>query len=121
MAKPKNPVGAKSDKLWRGALLRAVRRRVDGKGNPQQLERMADKCVERAVKGDMTAAKEVGDRLDGRATQALELDVPVTITKIVRQIVEPESEEAEAAKAATAGQADRKAARRAGNGADASK
>ena len=38
---------------------------------------------------------------------------------IVRQIVEPDTEAAEAARVATAGQPNRKAARRAGNGADA--
>ena len=66
MAAPKNPIGAKSDKLWRDAVMRAVRRRENGKG-PQALERMADKVVEQALEGNMAAIKEIGDRLDGRA------------------------------------------------------
>ena len=94
MAAPKKPLGAKSDKLWRGALLLAVKRRLEGKGSPQQLERMADKCVERAVKGDMVAAKEVGDRLDGRPVQGVEFGVAVRITRIERHIVAPKALEA---------------------------
>jgi len=121
MAAPRNPLGAKSDKLWRAALLRAVKRRKEGKGSPQQLERMADKCVERAVKGDMVAAKEVGDRLDGRASQSVDIDVTAPVTEIVRRIIAPGSVEAQAVMGGIAGQTDRKAAKRAGNGSDAPK
>ncbi len=89
MAAPKKPriVGPKSDKLWRDALMRAVKRRAGGKGNPQKLERIADACVEEALKGDIPAIKEIGDRLDGKPTQGVELAADDTITKIVREIV----------------------------------
>ncbi len=44
MAARKTPAaGAKPDKLWRDALMRAVNRRAKGKGAPQRLEMIAEK------------------------------------------------------------------------------
>jgi hypothetical protein len=60
------PSGSYADKLWRDALRRAVLKRVEGE---QNLDRLADSVVRQGLKGDMTAAKEIGDRLDGKATQ----------------------------------------------------
>lgn len=72
MAAPKKPAGAKSDKLWRDALMRAVRR-VEA-GQPSQfLERIADQVVKQALDGDMTATREIGDRLDGKPHQTAEI------------------------------------------------
>lgn len=71
MAAPINPVGAKSDKLWRGAILRAVHRQMkDGKS--KRLEGLAERLISEALSGDMQALKEIGDRLDGRPHQAIE-------------------------------------------------
>lgn len=74
MAAPKNPstLGAKSDKIWRDAVMRAVKRRAEGKDKPQQLEKLADKLVDCALAGEVSALKEIGDRLDGRPSQQLE-------------------------------------------------
>lgn len=63
--------GQKSDKIWRDALMRAVKRSYDG-GNLKNLEVLATKTVNMALNGDMTAIKEIGDRLDGKATQAIQ-------------------------------------------------
>lgn len=71
MAAPKKAVGPKSDKLWRDAIMRAVHRQTDGKGSPQRLEKIADVVASLALDGDMQAAKEIGDRLDGKATQPI--------------------------------------------------
>ena len=75
MAARKSPAaGAKPDKLWRDALMRAVRRRTgDSKDDPQYLEKIADRCVSEANKGNMAAIKEIGDRLDGKAAQSVAL------------------------------------------------
>lgn len=70
MAAPKNPVGAKSDKIWRDAIMRAVRRRDSGE-DPQALEKLADSLVRKGMEGDVTALKEIGDRLDGKPVQAI--------------------------------------------------
>lgn len=65
----KKPSGPYADKLWREALRRAVLKRVE---KAQRLDRIAEQVVAKAEQGDMIAAKEIGDRLDGRPAQAVE-------------------------------------------------
>lgn len=57
--------GATKGKIWRDAVRRAVN------GDSTQLDRLAQKLVEMAEEGDMTAMKEIGDRLDGRPVQGI--------------------------------------------------
>lgn len=52
--------------------MRAVNRRLKGEGDPKALDRLATKLVERGLEGDVPAMKEIGDRLDGKPTQAIE-------------------------------------------------
>lgn len=61
--------GPYADKLWREALRRAVLKRVD---KQQRLDRIAEKVVAAAEDGKLDAAREIGDRLDGRAAQSIE-------------------------------------------------
>ena len=90
MAATKNPKGLKSDKEWRDAIRRAVHETrkdpADGRKR-KRLVSLARKLVERAEGGDVAALKEIGDRLDGKPTQGVELAADETITKIVREIV----------------------------------
>lgn len=72
MAAPKRPVGSKSDKLWRDAISRAVHRIQAGK-KTKFLETIANRLVKEAANGDLVAMKEIGDRLDGRATQQIDV------------------------------------------------
>ena len=77
MAAPKKPSGSnyKSDKIWRDALHRAVKRLVTSERTGEKtkaLEELADSVVLQGIGGNIPAAKEVGDRLDGRAVQAIE-------------------------------------------------
>ncbi len=74
MAAPKKAVGPKSDKIWRDALMRAVRR-VDKGTDAQYLDRLADKVVQLGLEGEASAYKEIGDRLDGKAHQTTELTI----------------------------------------------
>jgi len=74
LAAPKNPVGAKSDKIWRDAIQRAVKRRLQGKSGPQALDQLADRLVEAGLEGDVSAMKEIGDRLDGKPVQGVAHD-----------------------------------------------
>jgi hypothetical protein len=69
----KKPSGPYADKLWREALRRAVLKRVEGE---QRLDLIAERVVAQALDGDDKAYKEVGDRLDGKAAQALEHSGP---------------------------------------------
>ena len=62
--------GPKSDKLWREALMRAIKRR-DKDGVPF-LDKLAATCIDCALAGDMSAMKEIGDRIDGRPVQQVE-------------------------------------------------
>lgn len=92
MAAAHNQVGKKSEKLWRDAIMRAVNRRENGKGNPKWLDRLADTLVQIGNKGDVSAVsalKEIGDRLDGKPAQSVELGIQLEITRIERTIVDP--------------------------------
>lgn len=87
--------GPKSDKIWADAVRRAVLRRIDNvEGKPQKIERLADNLVEAGLAGDMSAVREIGDRLDGRPAQASivqgDPNNPI-IHKIIREIVRPEN------------------------------
>ncbi len=83
MAAPDNPKGAKSDKIWRGAIMRAVRRLETDEPpkdpKPQQkLELLADQLVKQGLAGEVPALKEIGDRLDGRPMQTVaHAEVPI--------------------------------------------
>lgn len=63
-----NPKGRISDKLWRDAIMRAVKRRASGQ-DPRALDKLADKVVALGLDGDMQAIKEIGDRIDGKPVQ----------------------------------------------------
>lgn len=79
MAARKQPSrGGKPDKLWRDALMRAVKRAADGT-KTKRLEKLADKLVDEALAGNVVALKEIGDRLDGRPTQDLNVASSQTV------------------------------------------
>ena len=86
MAAPKKAVGPKSDKLWRDAIMVAVKRQATDGKKTKKLALLADKLVTKALDGDITAMKEIGDRLDGKPAQSVELggrdgkDLSFTIT-----------------------------------------
>jgi hypothetical protein len=67
------PQGGKPDKLMRDAIMVALKREATGAdGQPtRKLYLIADKLVDLAVSGDMAAIKEVNDRVDGKAVQAI--------------------------------------------------
>ena len=54
--------------LWANTIRRAV---VQADG--AKLRAIADKLIEKAAEGDIQAIKELGDRLDGKVAQAVEL------------------------------------------------
>lgn len=74
MAGVKGRSGPKQEKPWRDALMLAVNRAVT-KGGDKAIHRIADAVVNAAIAGDMQAAKEIGDRLDGKARQEVEATV----------------------------------------------
>lgn len=95
MAAPINPKGAKSDKIWRDAIMRAVRRLNTDEppkdAAPQQrLEVLADMLVTKGMLGDVPALREIGDRLDGKAMQPIggDADNPI-VHRVLREIFDP--------------------------------
>jgi hypothetical protein len=86
-----NNKNACKNKPWLEALNRAMIRYDGGKVNALNL--IADQTVKAAVSGDMWAIKEIGDRVDGKAAQAVTVsgdeNNPIAITEIVRTVVKP--------------------------------
>lgn len=76
------PVGnnnATKNKCWREALQRIVAKR------PKDLEQVAEALFAAAKQGDIAAIKELGDRLDGKASQDVNAKVEGNLTvEIVR-------------------------------------
>lgn len=65
------PIGnqnAREGRIWRDTLRRALLAE-DGKN----LRKIADALVAKAADGDVAAIKEIGDRVDGKAVQSVEL------------------------------------------------
>lgn len=70
--------------------MRAVRRAATGE-DVQALEKLADKLVETGLGGDVSALKEIGDRIDGKPTQMIvgdESNPLHVVTRIERVIVD---------------------------------
>lgn len=69
----KAPSGPFADKPFRDALRIAVKRpgEDEAKGKTK-LDRIAAQLVTVAIGGDVSAAKEIGDRLDGKVPQAMQ-------------------------------------------------
>jgi hypothetical protein len=86
------PVGntnsSKNNRLWAETIRRAV---VQADG--EKLRAIAEKLIALAAEGDMQAIKELGDRLDGKPSQSVDVgsdpDRPL-VTKVVREIVSPQ-------------------------------
>ena len=96
MAAPKAPRGAKSDKIWRNAIRKAVHelRAATGDEKAERIKAitlLARRLVTKAMEGDVMALKEIGDRLDGKPVQGVALGMDVRITRIERYIVAPEA------------------------------
>ena len=58
-------------KPWADAL-RLAALRVDSKTKQQKLSLLAEQTIKAGLAGDMSAVREIGDRLDGKATQPVE-------------------------------------------------
>lgn len=64
-----NDFSSKNNRLWRETLRRVAAQ------SPEKLRRIAEALYDKAAEGDVAAIKEIGDRLDGKAIQAIEADV----------------------------------------------
>lgn len=72
MAARDNPGNQWTNKMWRDAVRVAALRPIDEEAAPtNKLQAAATSLVDKAVDGDVTALKEIGDRLDGKVPQAI--------------------------------------------------
>lgn len=68
MAAPEGNKNAVKNRPWADAINRALLAE-DGK----KLRALADRLIDKAIEGDVTALKEVGDRVDGKPAQQLNI------------------------------------------------
>lgn len=60
-----------SDKAWRDAIRVAVMRAHEDPKKGKKLAALADSLVNAGLEGDVSALKEIGDRLDGKVPQGI--------------------------------------------------
>ena len=69
---PKGNQNAAKSKVWTNAIHRAMDKwtesRFEGK---QAMDQLAEKLIEAAYNGDLSALKELGDRLEGKPAQSV--------------------------------------------------
>ena len=59
------------------------------KGSPRtRMDNIAEQLISKAEQGDMTAIREVLDRVDGKAVQAVDLDATVDTPDPLQQLLE---------------------------------
>lgn len=63
-----NTNSSRNNRLWADTIRRACLQ-ADG----AKLRAIADKLIEKAAEGDISAIRELGDRLDGKSVQGVEL------------------------------------------------
>ena len=81
------PKGSLNDRLWRDALRRVGNEYAEGKAGPKKIEIMARKLIDAGMAGDIAAAKEFGNRLDGMPHQTI--DATITDERMVVASSEP--------------------------------
>jgi hypothetical protein len=87
------PIGnqnARKGKLWNAAILRALEKRSRA-DRIEALDALAEKLLQGCDEGDITALKELGDRLDGKPAQMIQGDPdnPLNlIARIERKVVD---------------------------------
>lgn len=100
-----NPTGANGNtRDWQGAIKRACARRGEGDYHAG-LNRLAEKLLDACEVGELPALKELGDRLDGKPAQSIDLgnrdgDPFRTIVETKRTIVDPRDTDAAGVQAA---------------------
>ncbi len=72
MAPPNQKGNRWTDKAWREAIRMAV---SEKQGDVKALRALANKLVDMGLAGDVQAIREIGDRLDGKPAQSIDLAV----------------------------------------------
>lgn len=83
---PTGNQNARKAKIWQQAIKRALARKVNSTVDAG-LDSLADKLVEAGLNGDQWALIEIGNRMDGRPAQ--EVDIAAEIDATVRNGLGP--------------------------------
>ena len=89
MSAPKGNQNARKGRIWTEAVKRATARKFNGDLN-HGLDQLAERLIEAVLRGDLSAIKEYGDRVEGKCVQPIsgsDDDPPVQISHVVREIV----------------------------------
>lgn len=79
MAAPKGNKNAAKGREWADAIRWALGKyESSAVDRGQALRKIAERCIEQALEGDKDARREIGDRLDGKPAQAVELSGETT-------------------------------------------
>lgn len=80
MARSLKNTGPKGEKFWRHTLNRVLNERAEHPDSHKPVKKLylvARSVVDAAIAGDMAAAKEIGDRLDGKPLQPLDQHITI--------------------------------------------
>jgi len=66
---PQGNSNAKKAKIWTAAIERALEKRMGDR--KQALDELAEKLLRKCDEGDLSALKELGDRLEGKPAQSV--------------------------------------------------
>lgn len=75
MGAPAGNQNASKAKMWSAAIHRALEKRGAG-DKLKALDELAEKLLANCEQGDLSALKELGDRIEGKAVQSTELSGP---------------------------------------------
>lgn len=91
MAAPRGNQNARKSRLFEQALLREIKQRDLEAGEGETMRKIAAKLIDKATEGDLMAARDVRDTIDGKPAQTIQGPDggPVQVEKIERQIVDP--------------------------------
>lgn len=81
MAAAKGNQYSAKERIWCQAINNALEKRGKKLGRMGALEELAEKLLSQCDQGDMSALKELGDRMDGKPVQAIagDKDSPLTV------------------------------------------
>lgn len=101
MAERGAPLGnnnAGKNKPWAEAVRKALMME-DPIAKRKRIELLANRLVDKALEGDVSAIKEIGDRVDGKPAQTIsgDPDAPLLFGTVRREIVDPNRQGSEKA------------------------